>query len=257
MALDDILGGLNPYAGQQLAAALAAGVGADPSRLGTSDLYNPMGQVFGQINAGIARNQAAGLAQQLAGERMTALPDLASAYSADDPFKWAAANPNASPLARAMILGGSPGEVAKAKEAGAAAALANLNVRGFPQPGTPLSTGGLGAGAVAPIGAPANRRVAVQQPGAGPAPLRDPGGGAVNPYYPGGGASGAAGGAGADAGAGAGLDAMSGAQLQQYAKGQLTPAQRYQLARAYMRRQAAGGPGIPGAAAATAAPGAS
>src|SRR5262249_27362382 len=68
--------------------------------------------------------------------------------------------------------------------------------------------------------------------GGGPAPLAG-----VNPYYPtgdsrGGGAGGAA--------AGPNLDAMNAQQVQQYAKGQLTPAQRYQLARWYIQRQAAG-----------------
>jgi hypothetical protein len=217
----DILGGFDPYAGQRLAAAMSATLGADPGRLAYSS--GPVGQALGQISGGFERARAIDLANTLAGELMAALPDLASAYTGTDPYQWAAHNPQASPLARAMILGTSPMDVAKTREAAINAAMAGLNLRGF----TNLQGAAGTPAAAAPIAAPANRRIApvtAGGAGGGPSPLSG-----VDPHYPGGGTDGGA----------TNFDTMSADQLQQFAKGPLTPAQRYQLARWYMQRQAA------------------
>src|SRR6516225_2934523 len=139
----DILGGFDPYAGQRLAAAMAATLGADPGRLAYS--AGPVGQALGQISGGFERARAIDLANTLAGERMAALPDLASAYTATDPYQWAAQKPQASPLARAMILGTSPMDVTKTREAAINAAMAGLNLRGFAS-----LQGGAGTPAAAP-----------------------------------------------------------------------------------------------------------
>ena len=217
----DILGGFDPYAGQRLAAAMSATLGADPGRLAYSS--GPVGQALGQIG-GFERARAIDLANTLAGERMAALPDLASAYTATDPYQWAAQNPQASPLARAMILGTSPMDVSKTREAAINAAMAGLNLRGFAS----LQGGAGTPAAAAPIAAPANRRIApvtAGGAGGGPSPLSG-----VDPHYPGGGTDGGA----------TNFDTMSVDQLQQFAKRPLTLAQRYQLARWYMQRQATG-----------------
>jgi len=217
----DILGGFDPYAGQRLAAAMSATLGADPGRLAYSS--GPVGQALGQIG-GFERARAIDLANTLAGERMAALPDLASAYTATDPYQWAAQNPQASPLARAMILGTSPMDVSKTREAAINAAMAGLNLRGFAS----LQGGAGTPAAAAPIAAPANRRIApvtAGGAGGGPSPLSG-----VDPHYPAGGTDGGA----------TNFDTMSVDQLQQFAKRPLTLAQRYQLARWYMQRQATG-----------------
>ena len=228
----DILGGFDPYAGQRLAAAMSATLGADPGRLAYSS--GPVGQALGQIG-GFERARAIDLANTLAGERMAALPDLASAYTATDPYQWAAQNPQASPLARAMILGTSPMDVSKTREAAINAAMAGLNLRGFAS----LQGGAGTPAAAAPIAAPANRRIApvtAGGAGGGPSPLSG-----VDPHYPAGGTDGGA----------TNFDTMSADQLQQFATGPLTPAQRYQLARWYMQRQAAGAAPTAAAARAT------
>jgi hypothetical protein len=74
----DILGGFDPYAGQRLAAAMSATLGADPGRLAYSS--GPVGQALGQISGGFERARAIDLANTLAGERMAALPDRLGLY---------------------------------------------------------------------------------------------------------------------------------------------------------------------------------
>src|SRR6516225_7085678 len=74
----DILGGFDPYAGQRLAAAMSATLGADPGRLAYSS--GPVGQALGQISGGFERARAIDLANTLAGERMAALPDRRGLY---------------------------------------------------------------------------------------------------------------------------------------------------------------------------------
>jgi hypothetical protein len=52
----DILGGFDPYAGQRLAAAMSATLGADPGRLAYS--FGPVGRALGQISGGFERARA-------------------------------------------------------------------------------------------------------------------------------------------------------------------------------------------------------
>jgi hypothetical protein len=88
---------------------------------------------------------------------MQALPDLSAAYASDNPYQWVQNNPNASPLARAMILNASPLQVAQAKRAGADAGLLQSQIGAFG-----------GAPSIAGPGAPSIGAARGAAPGAAP-----------------------------------------------------------------------------------------
>jgi hypothetical protein len=67
------------------------------------------------LSGAVFPGRAQAAVQQISDARTAALPDLAQAYAADNPYDWAANNPNANPLARAMILSQNPTEVAGVK----------------------------------------------------------------------------------------------------------------------------------------------
>jgi hypothetical protein len=120
--------------------------------------------IFGALGRGIAAARGSGAAdqlQQVTQARMAALPDLAAAYAADDPYKWAASNPNANPLARWTILTQTPDQVAATKQRMAETALKRAELPRAEAVGGLATSGGLGsvptlpAGGGAPTSAPA------------------------------------------------------------------------------------------------------
>jgi hypothetical protein len=114
-SLIGLLAGGSPLAPEEVQGTIAGTLGMDPSRLGSSDQFNPMGQVFGQLAAGQQRAQAINAAQQIAAAHQDALPALARAYASDDPYSAIANDPNATPYAKWMLLNQTPEEMARNK----------------------------------------------------------------------------------------------------------------------------------------------
>jgi hypothetical protein len=145
-AFDDILNVPSPYAGTQLAAAMAAQLGADPTRLAYSS--GPVGQALGQISGGFERAQAVDYANQIAAQRQGAFGDLTKALASPDALQYAVNNPNMNPIALSQLLGTSPLQVAQMREAAANAALATTKATGLgnappivPTAGAPATAG--------------------------------------------------------------------------------------------------------------------
>jgi hypothetical protein len=191
--------------GQQL-----TNVGDDPSKW--ADL-GWGGALAHALTGVVGPSMAQGAAQRISGAYQAALPDLAAAYKADDPFQWAASNPDASPLARWTILNQSPDQVAATKERIARTGYTNVEAAkaglGLPAARSELGKaypdlyGGAGAGAGA--GAGGGQRGAA--PGVAPGLATGPAAGGVaapfqfpgRPQPPGGGDAGDVGAAAAPA----------------------------------------------------------
>jgi hypothetical protein len=130
--------------------------------------------IWGALGRGIAAARGSGAAdqlQQITQARMAALPDLAAAYASDDPYKWAASNASANPMARWAILSQTPDQVAATKQRMAETALKRAELPRAEAVGGLATSGGLGAvptigGGAAPGAAPAATPTAA--PGAAP-----------------------------------------------------------------------------------------
>lgn len=153
--LASILAGNDPTAVEQAQAY-------NQQLLAAAQLAHPSSGIFAGLNNALAMgglNQVPGEVSNIAQQKVTAQPDLASALASPDPYQYAAANPNMNPIALAHILQSTPLEAAQTRGAATTAGLQQLTLQaylnrlrgagaaGATAPGTAAAPGG-----VTPVG---------------------------------------------------------------------------------------------------------